>query len=63
MSDRSLFTLPNPLWMGLLLIPIALGALWTSEQADAQGFVVQPVIPELTLDVDDAYVAEDLLKL
>ena len=62
MPNRFLFTLPNPLWMGLLLIPFALGALWTSEQADAQGFVVQPVIPELTLDVDDAYVAEDLLK-
>ena len=47
---------------GTVLIPSVLGALWTSDQASAQGFVVQPAIAELTLDVYDAYVAEDLLK-
>ena len=62
MFNRFSSVLPNPLWMGLLLFPSVLGALWTSDQADAQGFVVQPAIAELTLDVYDAYVAEDLLK-
>ena len=62
MSNRILFTLPNPLWMGLLLIPFFLGSLWTSEQADAQGFVVQPVVPALQLEAYDMYAAEDLLS-
>ena len=61
MSNRFSFQLPNPLWMGILLLPAILWTLWAVEQADAQGFVVQPAQAQLELSVYDAYAVEDLL--
>lgn len=61
MVNRLSIHLPNPLWVGLLLLPTILCAFWTVEQADAQGFVVQPAQAQLELRLYDAYSVEDLL--
>lgn len=61
MGIYSSFRLTNPLWAGLLLVPLVVSALWSFEEADAQGFVVQPAQAALELDAYDMYQSEDLL--
>ena len=62
MSNQFSFQLPSPSWIGILLLPVVLWVFWAVEQADAQGFVVQPARAELELNVYDAYAVEDLLR-
>ena len=61
MNNRFFSQRPNPSWIWILLLPVFLWTFWTVEQADAQGFVVQPARTEFELNVYDAYAAEDLL--
>ena len=62
MSTFSSLRLPNPLWMGLILVPSIVGSIWSFEEANAQDFVVQPAQVALELGAYDTYHSEDLLQ-